>query len=351
MGTVTGNRGTVLEHIALSCAVPWAIETSRSDGGVQYLDTHAMAPVNHSIGDEFLVRVLERVANDPIQDAPNPGAQAYCDTLRRSALLRQAGSANYYPTHFVHAALAAQARDLTAYLFENDGGGHPAFQGRRAEIEDFLRTPQAQTVIGVQPSRLQGALAPLPGDFRQPGCWAAPAPQRGSALVVFNDPMGFTRRRQQRSGGPPAATYMDAADLLTLRDQIERVYLDRPRLTVQVIFVMSRHGRATLANYEDYFHWVAEAWRANFVPGQVAPAFRRCGGIKWALFMVFVGAYLRSVDEEPPVPESAPLEPAPQLPPAPPPPLADTFDELLVQVEQTVQLVEPGASTTVFRGD
>lgn len=351
MGTVTGNRGTVLEHVALASVVSWASALSEQDDSVQYLDTHAMAPINRAIGDDYLTRLLEQVENDPITNALNPGVQAYCDALARSAQLRQSGSGNYYPTHFIHAALSAQAsgRSLAAYLFENDGGGHPEFHGRRAEIEDFLRTPAAQTATGVQPDRFQGTLAPKPGNFRDPDCWATPA-KRGSAMVVFNDPMGFTKRRRQRNGGPPAETYMDAADLCLLREQIDRVYLDQPRLTVQVIFVMSRHGRATLANYQAYFRWVAEAWRTNFVPGHVAREFSQCGGIKWALFLVFVGAYLNTTDE--PQPDQGDTSRVPAPPPRPslePDDFADSFDKLLTEIEQTVRRLEPDAVTNILR--
>lgn len=354
MGTVTGNRGTVLEHVALASAVSWASALSKQEGAIQYLDTHAMAPMNRAIGDDYLTRLLQQVENDPITDAPNSGAQAYCDALARSAQLRQAGGGNYYPTHFIHAALAAQAsgRPLAAYLFENDGGGHPDFHGRRAEIEAFLRTPAAQTVSGVQHDRFQGTLAPKPGDFRDPDCWAAPAKRGGSALVVFNDPIGFTKRRRQRNGGPPAETYMDADDLHLLREQIDRVYLDQPRLTAQVIFVMSRHGRATLANYQAYLRWVAEAWRANFVPGQVTREYSQCGGIKWALFLVFVGAYLNITDQPRPQPNQGdtPRVPTPQPQTLPEPDdFADSFEKLLTDIEQTVRRLEAGAVTNILR--
>ena len=122
--------GTVQEHLALCCVTDWACEFSKEAGPLRYLDTHAMAPLNLPIGDDFsLVSSLGDRLRDGVPAQAKYGTCSYFGGVREAALLlRDRGITAWYPTHFLQAWVAARARNVgfDALLFENDGEGMDA---------------------------------------------------------------------------------------------------------------------------------------------------------------------------------------------------------------------------------
>jgi hypothetical protein len=170
MGTVRGNMGTVLEHAALVSAVQWAAKHAPgAKRSLRYIDTHAMAPLNepHDRSFNWIGEFFE--GKRSILRSNRQRLPEYHRTFHAARLRWLDGDRQAYPTHFIQAALAAQAVgcDLDAWLFENDS----AEQGRRAEIEAFLSPesgPALQRKAGLFPGFFSGALAPAPGDLRVP---------------------------------------------------------------------------------------------------------------------------------------------------------------------------------------
>ena len=148
MGTVRGNMGTVLEHVVLSVVVDFVAQ--QGDGPLLYVDTHAMAPLNRPVGQDF--NLLDRLrGSDEAKTTTVPGADTYAEVF---APTWRRGHAEWYPTHFVHAARVASRRScpMTAWLFEMNATdalprGH-AHEDRRAEIAAFLAAPQDQLDLG-----------------------------------------------------------------------------------------------------------------------------------------------------------------------------------------------------------
>jgi len=272
--TVRHNMGTVGEHIALSCAVDWVCEYSREKGPVRYVDTHGMAPLNIPIGSDFpkLVTDLSDQFRDQEATQAPDSLRTYFDSIRRATIhLRDNGINAWYPTHFLHAWAAARARcaRFEGYIFENDDEG----AGRRQLLSKFL--PVANFLLA--PDGFNATLAPAPGDFRNARAWPSAAPRPGCGLVLMNDPLQMERNRQDDP-------YMDPTDLNFLASELNDRYLDRPALTVCVIFCFSNPG--TAERYQHLTDLIASTWNRSFAPqGQSASA-----GIKWGSFMFFVGA-------------------------------------------------------------
>jgi hypothetical protein len=102
---VRHNMGTVEEHIVLCCATDWACEFSKEAGPLRYLDTHAMAPLNQPVGNDFAL--LPLISDRLREDVPGQakyGAHSYFESIRLATiLLRDHGIEAWYPTHFLHA--------------------------------------------------------------------------------------------------------------------------------------------------------------------------------------------------------------------------------------------------------
>ena len=284
MGTVRGNLGTVLEHVALISAVQWALKHSNSeDGPLLHVDTHAMAPLNEPVDwrFDFILECLDgqRV---PLAFSSRMGVCEYHRILQASRLRWLDGLRNAYPTHFLQAALAAQAYGvkMDAWLFENDSAAVAA--GRRAELAEFLSPehgPALQRKAGLYPGLLEARLAPEPGDFRDPNCWPTADERPGRAMVVFCDPNKFV----EHPGGD--ALHLAAGELSMIRDLLAERYLERPGLTVNVIFI------GASVQTEDCNNAIAW-WVENFLPNGLAAQRDRweCACLMWHKFGVLVGA-------------------------------------------------------------
>lgn len=208
MGTVRGNMGTVLEHAALVSAVQWAAKHAPgAKRPLRYIDTHAMAPLNepHDRSFNWIGEFFE--GERSILRSDRQRLPEYHRTLHAARLRWLDGDRQAYPTHFIQAALAAQAVgcDLDAWLFENDA----AVEGRRQELEAFLSPesgPAQQRKAGLFPGFFSGALAPAPGDFRVPESWSQPVEDEARATIVFCDPNELRKECEDK----PLS--MDAAD-------------------------------------------------------------------------------------------------------------------------------------------
>jgi hypothetical protein len=292
MGTVMNNHGTVLEHVVLSCALEWAVQVTREDhvpekgrSTIQYIDSHAMAPMNRPVPPIPPYLPLTRLLTPSRLPAVAPAVpgMVYRQALHSAAPLQQNGQSDCYPTHFIHAALAAMYHKcrLEAYLFENNENNEN--EDRRAEIAAFIQAFPNVVQVGLVPNALMATLAPEPGDWQDRRNWPPVAERSGHALLVFNDPYSFDR-------DDGAHGHMDAASLRWMRCLINDRFQSRPNLTVNAIFLTANLGVNDPNGYQNYAQDVCLSWVENFVPEQAV--CRACRCVKWGAFMVLVGAYL-----------------------------------------------------------
>ena len=137
MGNVRGNLGTILEHAVLVSIVQWAAKHGRGKAGpLLYVDTHAMAPLNEPVGQDFNFIREFLDCKKSVMVSSSRGICEYHRILHASRLRWMDGLKEVYPTHFLQAAFAAQAygMGMDAWLFENDS----AAAGRRGELAEFL---------------------------------------------------------------------------------------------------------------------------------------------------------------------------------------------------------------------
>ena len=307
MGTVRGNLGTVLEHVALVSTVQWALKHSNSkDGPLLYLDTHAMAPLNEPV-DRLFNFILECFDGKHVQLAHSGGLDVceYHRILQASRLQWLDGLRNAYPTHFLQAFLAVEAyadgAEMDAWLFENDA----VAASRRTELAEFLSSgcgrdiqKDGELCLGF----LKANLAPDPGDFRDPNCWPPAGKRPGRAMVVFCDPNQFA----EHSTNP---LHLTAQDMAMIRDLLAQRYLDRPSFTVNIIFI----GASVRA--EDC-HNAMVLWIENFLPTGLSTERYcwECRCIKWGNFGVLVGAWVTERT------------------------LSETFDEVIQEIRSTLMI-------------
>jgi len=289
MCTVRDNPGTVLEHVVLTLATSWASQR-RPGAAVRYVDTHAMAPVNHPVGPGnplLVTQLLNAAAVGPVAPGAPPGAIPYLDSHGISAGQRAAGAADFYPTHFIHAIRGVQAagRPINAYLFENDG----VAAGRRAAITAWLANPAAAAICRVAAIPAWTAtLAPLPGDFRDAASWIGfgPALGDGEVLLAFSDPMGFWP-------GIAAGADMGPADFGIIWPQFAALH-PTPSIAVHVVFAVGGHPGA----WPPHNPWLAatdaihRAWSAAIAGAGLPTVFPHAGtarlGVQWGGFLVVV---------------------------------------------------------------
>ncbi len=274
--TVRHNMGTVEEHIALCCTTDWACEFSKEAGPLRYVDTHTMAPLNRPVGNDFpaLVQALSDLSRAGIPALAQNGTRSYFESIRRATLLvRDRGVEEWYPTHFLHAWAVARTHGVPfdTLLFENDGEG----DGRRACLSRFLVI--TNLLLCDQASAFTGSLAAEPGDFRAEVSWPTSGVRRGRALILMNDP--FQVEDQARGD-----SYMDFQDVELLANRLGQRYLERPALTVNVIFCFSNPGVGN--RYQTLTQALTQTWAGEFANG----GEYRSVGIKWGSFMVFVAA-------------------------------------------------------------
>jgi hypothetical protein len=305
MGTVRGNLGTVLEHVVLASAVQWALEHSNPrTGPLLYVDTHAMAPLNEPVDRRFnFIREFLDGQHHNVVASSARGFYQYHHVLNTARQWWQDGLRDVYPTHFLQAAFASEAYGaaMDAWLFENDA----VAAGRRAELAEFLsaeRGPALQRDAKLRPGFMKANLAPDPGDFRDPNCWPPASKHPGRAMVVFCDPNQFA----EHSTNP---LHLTAQDLAMIRDLLAQRYLDRPSLTVNIIFI----GASVRA--EDC-HNAMVLWIENFLPTGLATERYcwECRCIKWGNFGVLVGAWVTERT------------------------LSDTFDEVIQEIRDTLMM-------------
>jgi len=288
MCTVRDNPGTVLEHVVLTLATSWASQR-RPGVGVRYVDTHAMAPVNHPIGPGnplLVTQLLNAAVVQPVAPGAPPSAIPYLDSLGNAAGQRAAGAADFYPTHFIHAMRGAQAAGcpINAYLFENDG----VAVGRRAATSAWLANPAAAgTWLAAAPA-WAATLAPKPGDFRNPASWIGlgPALGGGEILLVFSDPMGFRP-------GNAAGADMGPADFGIIWPHFAALH-PAPSIAVHVVFAVGGNPGAWPAPNP----WLAatdaihSAWSAAIagvgLPTVLPHARTARLGVQWGGFLVVV---------------------------------------------------------------
>jgi hypothetical protein len=247
---------------------------------IQYIDTHAMEPMNQPVPPTGAITAL--LANPWPPVAPAHPIAVYRQTLIGAAALQVGDQPEFYPTHFVHAALAAQAQgcSVAAWLFEND----PV---KRLTITGFLAAPPQQLASGLNPLTLHATLAPGGGgNHGHQAAWPPVQARPGRALIVMNDPKGFRLNGEAENGN-----YMNSGSLRWLRRLInERYAPERPNLTVNVIFLTNNVGVDNPNAYQNYAQQVSASWAENFVPPQAVYCACRC--VKWGAFMVLMGAYL-----------------------------------------------------------
>jgi hypothetical protein len=291
------NMGTTLEHIVLTCAAAWACERSREVGALRYLDTHAMAPLNEPIGNDYDHLDDLRFHLAGIPPGQPLGAQQYFDTIGRADHdLLPAGAVCWYPTHFLHTWFAARTANtpLDGYLFENDAPDCNA-QGRRQLIEVFIAALQnripaipfcfptntAFEIAVPNDPALQITLARATGNFRDQRCWLPPNPRPGRALLIMSDPL-MVDHRQVRPGA-----YMALQDFNFLGQQVTARYQDKPALTVHVVFCFGNPGYGQ--RYQDLTDALRDTWYHAFAAG-VPVTERGFVGIKWGSFFVCAAA-------------------------------------------------------------
>jgi len=200
------------------------------------------------------------------------GVRSYFESVRQATLfLRDRSVEAWYPTHFLHAWAATRVRKVAfdGLTFENDGEG----RGRRRALADFL--PLANFLLGDEARSFTANLASDPGDFRTPESWPLAAPRPGCALGIMNDPLQVAKQRQGDS-------YMDFDDFEGLGDRLAERFLERPALTVNVVFCFSNPGRAD--RYQVLTEMMTPVWSKAFAAGREYG----CIGIKWANFLIFV---------------------------------------------------------------
>ena len=213
------------------------------------------------------------------------GSSVYARVFDRAWLT---GRPAWYPTHFVHAARAANhySCPVTALLFEVNAAdavprGHPQ-EDRRAEIATFLADKRARRNVGV--SAFEGTLAPSPGDFRDPACWPDAQAWAGRALVVVSDPLEYRPERD------PGGSRFGTADLNRLRKRLDDSFSPQPDHCTHVLFTSANLGTwgGSASTATDS---LSEAWRTQFAPRGAATW---CSACFWGGFLVFVGIASRN---------------------------------------------------------
>ena len=291
MCTVMDNAGTVLEHVVLTLAMSWASQR-RPSAALRYVDTHAMAPVNHPVrpGNPLLVtQLLDAAAIGPVAQGAPPIAKPYIDSLQISAGQRTAGAADYYPTHFIHAIRGAQAagRPINGYIFEID----TVPGGRRAAIAAWLANPAAVAACGVAANPAWTVtLAPPPGDFRDAASWSGfgAALGSGDVLVAFSDPMGFKpKMTNNRADMEPADFTIIWPHFAALRPM--------PSIVVHVIFAIGGNAGAWGGSYLTATNAIHASWTAAIASAGVPIATPNSAsarfGVQWGGFLVVVCAW------------------------------------------------------------
>jgi hypothetical protein len=295
MGTCRGNMGTVLEHVVLCTSVKWALEHSaQTEGPLRYIDTHAMAPLNTPREDPFLGNVIS-VAPRNAHRETNLYVKGLVASHNRKEVIdialrqNEPPSLDYYPTHFVHAALVAQEmkKKIDGYLFENNQCASE--EDRRGEISRFLEKVALQEFAGLRAAWGRATLAAtgkphVNGDFRYVENWPQADRRHGKALVVFCDPLGFV-------GMNPKPGQMNGDDLEKIRTLISERYLDSPDLTVNIILTRGGRDNPDINRHADY---MTDVWQRAFLPPGRRRPERRCAAVGWGHFAVFVGAYVKN---------------------------------------------------------